>query len=76
MTRKSPAFHFAVAIVTRSVRALGVSAEDRADAGPNPPPFLAFTVNEYGVPAVSSVMVRLRSAVSRTGPTVSPVVLL
>ena len=54
-----------------------MSAEDRADAGPNPPPFLAFTVNEYGVPAVSSVMVRLRfGGLTDRSDGHSPVVLL
>jgi hypothetical protein len=43
VTRKSPAFHFAVAMVTRSV---GVNAPDLADGGPYPLSFLALTVNE------------------------------
>jgi hypothetical protein len=34
VTRKSPAFHFAVVIVIRSVTAVGVNGADFADAAP------------------------------------------
>ena len=43
MTRKSPVFHFAVPIVTRSVTAVTSTAVDLSDSGPAALPLRAVT---------------------------------
>src|SRR3954470_3428453 len=45
VTRKSPAFHFAVAMVMRSTVLFGLSTPERADGSLEPALFSACTVN-------------------------------
>src|SRR3954451_3191110 len=56
VTRKSPAFHFAVPIVTRSVTAVTSTGAVCTDSGPAAVPLSAVTVKVY-LPAARLLMV-------------------